>query len=371
MLIAVVGGKLQGVEVIYLARKAGFRTLLIDKNPDAIARQLCDQFLCFKFSIDQPIPTHCPPIDIIFPAIEDSEVLTALHFWAHSANIPIIFDLDAYSLSSSKLISNEIFRRLNIPTPRPWPECSFPVVVKPDQESGSRGVAVLHDPGSLHRHFSADLAENHSVIQEYLEGPSFSIEIVGVPGNYQPLQVTELYMDSIYDCKGVTAPSGLSPTHISAFEEMALTIAEEINLRGIMDLEVILHNNELKILEIDARFPSQTPMAVYWSTGFNMVEMLCDLFLNKKTRVIQNKNNSYVSVEHIRVRGNIIEVCGEHIMAEDTALTMHRDFFGADEALTSYKPQKENWVATMIFTGDSQQEVTAKRNNCYKEIGNL
>lgn len=371
MLIAVVGGKLQGVEAIYLAGKAGYRTLLIDKNHAAIATKLCDQFLGFRFSLDQPIPTHCPPVDFILPAIEDSEVLAALRFWAESANIPLIFDPDAYRLSSSKLISDEIFRRLNIPAPRPWPKCSFPVVVKPDQESGSRGVAVLHDQESLHRYISGGSAENLIVIQEYLEGPSYSIEIVGVPGNYQPLQVTELHMDSAYDCKRVTAPSGLSPAQIGDFEELARTIAEEIELRGMMDVEIVRHNNELKILEIDARLPSQTPMAVYWSTGVNMVGMLCELFLNKKTQEFPEKHDRYVSIEHIRVRGNVLEVCGEHIMAGDTALTLQYGFFGADEALTSYEPGKVNWVATMIFAGNSNDEVTSKRDSCYERIKNL
>ncbi len=45
MLIAIIGGKLQGLEALYLARKAGYKTLLIDKNPDATATRLCNQFL--------------------------------------------------------------------------------------------------------------------------------------------------------------------------------------------------------------------------------------------------------------------------------------------------------------------------------------
>ena len=50
MRVAVVGGKLQGVEVVYLAKKAGWQTLLIDKNPDVPATGLCDQFLQFEFT---------------------------------------------------------------------------------------------------------------------------------------------------------------------------------------------------------------------------------------------------------------------------------------------------------------------------------
>jgi len=371
MLIAVIGGKLQGTEALYLAGKAGYKTLLIDKNPDAIATRLCDQFLNFRFSLDQPIPPDCPPIDLILPAIEDHSVLAALKIWADTKNILLAFDPDAFEISNSKFISDDLFRKLNLPAPRPWPNCSFPVVVKPDQESGSQGVKVLHDQQSVNRYLSRGKTKSHIVIQEYLEGPSYSIEVIGSPGSYQPLQVTKLHMDDSYDCKRVTAPSELSPALIVYFEDMARTIAEEIELKGIMDVEVVLHNNQLKLLEIDARLPSQTPMAVYWSTGINMVQMLCKLFLNKTRRAFRENTKKFVSVEHIRVRGNELEMCGEHIMSSDTALTSRPDFFGADESLSSYRPEKRNWVATMIFAGNSHNEIAAKRERCYEKITNL
>ncbi len=200
---------------------------------------------------------------------------------------------------------------------------------------------------------------------------SYSIEIIGQSGNYQTLQVTDLSMDKGHDCKRVTAPTQLSPCQIYQFEETAVAVAEEIDLKGIMDVEVILHDNQLKLLEIDARLPSQTPISVYWSTGVNMIKMLCELFLNEKTDGPQNHQKCFVCVEHIRVRGNVLEVCGERVMSSDTPLTLQPCFFGADEALTSYQPKKRTWVATMIFAGNSHGEISAKKKSCYEEITNL
>jgi pyrrolysine biosynthesis protein PylC len=368
MLIAVVGGKLQGVEVIYLAQKLGYQTLLIDKNPDAIASRLCEQFIKFEFSLEQPNPPDCPPIDIILPAIEDDEALAAIKEWAVNANIPVAIDLESYAVSRSKTLSDDFFRNLTLSTPGRWPECGFPVVVKPDQESGSRGVAIIHDLESLNSHISINNRANPLVIQEYIKGPSYSIEVIGRPGNFLPLQVTEIHMDKDYDCKRVTAPCGLSFEQICVFENIGLQVAEKLKLCGIMDLEVILHGNELKLLEIDARFPSQTPMAVYWSTGFNMVGMLCDLFIEQKSNTSVNKVRKHVSVEHIRVKAGMVQVLGEHIMSSDTPLTLEPGFFGAEEALTSYLPGKSDWVATMIFTGKCAEEVTVQRKNCYEKI---
>ncbi len=368
MLIAVIGGKLQGVEAVYLAQKAGWDTLVIDKNPDAPATGLCDQFLKFKFSLEHPVPEDCPKVDFILPAVEDTDVLTAVKIWAEMKNIPLAFDLNAYRISSSKLKSNAFFRKMNLPAPDLWPDCSFPVVVKPDQASGSRGVEVFNDEKALFSRFPNRQNRNNRVIQQYLEGPSYSIEVMGGPGKYQALQVTDLSMDKIYDCKRVTAPTQLSLQQVSRFKEMALAIAGDIRLNGIMDVEVILNNNELKLLEIDARFPSQTPMAVYGSTGINMVQMLGNLFLNKNSVDFEQKHERFVVVEHIRVSGLDLEVCGERIMTRDGPLTVQVNFLGANEAITSYAPGKEQWVATLIFTGSTHEDVTAKRQSCHEQI---
>ncbi len=365
--IAVVGGKLQGTEVVYLANKAGFKTLLIDKSPNALAVKMCDAFLAYDFIDSEKFPKLDFKPDLILPAIEDEAVLTRVKDWAQKEEIPLAFDLSAYRISSSKKTSDALFEKLNLPAPRYWPDCSFPIVVKPDNASGSQGVEIFHSKDDFDSWLKNVKHRSNLVIQEYLEGPSFSIEVIGKPGNYLPCQVTELGMDESYDCNKVAAPSALSPGHVADMENMVVKIAEEIQLKGIMDLEVILHDGKLKLLEIDARFPSQTPMAVYWSTGVNMVEMLVSFFLEtcdepELTREIP------ALIEHIKVNSDSIEFLGEHIMGEDGPLHMEKAFFGADEAITSYASQKKEWVATLVLTGTSQDDMLAKRERCLEQI---
>ncbi len=368
MLIAVIGGKLQGVEAVYLAQKAGWEVLVIDKNHRAPAAGLGSQFLEFEFTPEHPVPHGCPGVDLILPAIEDKEVLSSVKIWADLKSIPLAFDPEAYHLSSSKLKSDALFRKMNLPGPIPWPDCGFPVVIKPDGASGSQGIMVFKDSKAFFSRFPTQAQLDKLVIQEYMEGPTYSIEVLGHPGNYKALQVTDLDMDKTYDCKRVTAPTQLPFSQIGKFEEMALAIAEAIHLKGIMDVEVVLHENELKLLEIDARLPSQTPITVYWSTGINMVEMLGNLFLNQKKQDTMQKQAQFVVVEHIQVTGADLAVMGEHIMSRQGPLKLKSNFFGADEAITSFSPEKKKWVATMIFIGNTHGEMIIKKQNCYEQI---
>ena len=367
MRVAVIGGNLQGVEATYLAKKAGWEVTVIDRKPAVPATGLCDQFVQQDICRAQDIERLLKGIDLVFPALENETALSFLDDLMHAGGFPLAFDYSAYQTSSSKLKSDRLFAQNGVPAPRNWPDCSFPVVAKPSVGSGSLGVKVFDNESDLKKHLSS--AEHPWVAQEYVQGPSYSIEILGRPQKYTALQVTDLDMDAGYDCKRVQAPSDLSEKLKSEFENISIKIAHALPLNGLMDVEVIHHENSLKVLEIDARFPSQTPTAVYWSTGLNMFEMLANLFLyeddKNKNKPVEEKGVIY---EHINVSPHLIEVSGEHIMSGTDSLHLEQDFFGADEAITNYATGRENWIATLIVSDTDRQAVWEKRN---KVIANL
>ena len=72
-----------------------------------------------------------------------------------------------------------------------------------------------------------------------------------------------------------------------------------------MDLEVIEHNGIFKVLEIDARIPSQTPTAVLHSSGMNLLEELRDLFSTGYFLKNQERQGNYVAYEHYLFNKNI------------------------------------------------------------------
>ena len=398
------------MEVAYLSKKAGFRVMILDKTPDPPAKGLADDFVHVDVCQMDPASAFLEKADLVLPALESDKALAALNLWQKNATTPICFDFNAYKVSSSKQRSNKLFLRLGIPKPMDWPQCGFPVVVKPSVGSGSHGVRIIssndewkklfdtwHPKDPLAKDPSAKdpskkepsakdlIAKEQWVVEEFIKGPFYSLEIIGSRGRYETLQVTELFMDEKYDCKKVIAPVEIEAELIRNFEKSAITIARDMKLDGIMDFEVILHKGEMKMLEIDARFPSQTPMAVYASTGVNMVEILADIALNKRldsffwsekpepapehiskqmtkqlSKQLSKHTPKHVIVEHILVSPKGICVKGENIMKSCGPLHLATDFFGADEAVTSFAPGLGKWVATLIIKGDTQKETREK-----------
>ena len=368
MLVAIIGGNLQGLEAAYLAKKAGWQVLLIDKNPKAGASLMCDRFIPLTITAESDPNEILKDVDLIIPALENGSVLAILQKWSLETAIPLAFDMAAYAISSSKKRSNQIFKDIHINAPKSWPECGFPILVKPDSGSGSQGIKIIHNEKELTANFPMKESLGQMVAQEYLQGPSYSIEIIGTPGKFIPLQVTELHMDSGHDCKRVTAPCELAPKLVTEFEKIAVAVAEHIQLKGLMDVEVILHQGQLKVLEIDARLPSQTPTAVFQSTGINMVLLLGELFLTGKMNIDYASRPQTAIYEHIKVTNDRIDVLGEHIVSGVGPLKLFQGLFGADEMITNYHPNLNEWVATLILKDKNTEEVIDKKRQIYENI---
>ncbi len=376
MRAGIIGGKLQGVEATYLAMKAGWEVVVIDKDPNPPAKGLCHAFHRLDVTQEKEFVQACKGVEFLIPALENLEALTSIARSADNLRIPLVYDPSAYAVSSSKIKSDKLFSDLGLPVPLPWPRAQLPLVAKPSGASGSAGVRRINTDTEFQAFRSCVGDLDQWVIQEFLEGPSYSLEVSGSAEGYQTFQVTDLEMDDRYDCKRVLAPTVLQEEEVKEFEGTTLTIARALNLRGIMDVEVILHGGRLKLLEIDARLPSQTPTVVYLSTGINMVEVLG----NPYTRSLPNGylrreptphgTPRGVVYEHIKVTPGRLEVCGEHIMSEAGPLRLHKDFFGADEAISNYGPRRPEWVATLMVVEETREKAWTKRNQVVEEIRN-
>ena len=343
--------------------------------------------------------------DIVIPALEDAAALEALGAWCARRGLPFAFDPQAYAVTASKLRSRELFLRCGTPIPRPFasgepqgpgetdslrPDAAspgalpcrdagesllsgpgtggFPLIVKPSAGSGSRGVRLIRDAAEWAGLLAEGFDPQGWIVESWCPGPSYSLEICGTPGHYRVFQVTGLLMDEVFDCRGVLAPSDAPPAAIREMEAELLKLAEALRLRGLMDLEVILAPDGLRVLEIDARFPSQTPTAVWLSTGWNLAEYLVSCFIPYEPAPGWESPRC-VRYEHVcRTEDGEIVCRGEHVMAGAGPLEGLRDFFGADEALLGGDFPSGAWAATLMFHGATPAEVEARRDACLARL---
>ena len=245
MRLAVVGGKLQGTEAAYLGLKAGYEVVLVDRRPGVPASGLAAETHVFDVCAEEERTRRLfMGCDAVLPACEDDDTLAWLAEHATAWGVPLLFDLPAYKVSSSKLRSNRLFDDLGVARPAPWPSCGFPIIVKPSGSSGSEGVRLVQNEDELAAARAELEASGHeAVVEEFAPGPSLSLEVIAWDGVAQPLLGTELEFDRYYDCKRVLAPVGGPDADrlLARFDEIGEKLALGLGLNGVMDIEVMVH----------------------------------------------------------------------------------------------------------------------------------
>jgi pyrrolysine biosynthesis protein PylC len=192
-----------------------------------------------------------------------------------------------------------------------------------------------------------------------------------------PLVPTLLEFDEAFDCKRVVAPVEASPVLLGLLAEAGRVLAAGVGLVGLMDVEVMVDRDVPRVIEIDARLPSQTPTAVFHSTGLNMVAEMAGVFTrrhavggtaggcqatNNLSRVdggfpaLNAEGTKGVCYQHVRAWNGYLGVLGEHVMSDAGPLQILRGAGGAHEILTDRRSGVCEWSATLVCLGADAPE---------------
>jgi pyrrolysine biosynthesis protein PylC len=362
MRLLVAGGGLQGVEAAFLAKRAGWATALVDKRPEPPARLLAGSFRQMDVleASDDALASLAAGFDAVLPALEDQEAIDRLAALSRAGAIPVVaIDPEAYRISSSKIRSKALFARLGLPTPEPWrPGAAGPFVAKPSGLSGSRGVRYFESSSELLAAIPDAAGRDDLVIERKLSGPQYSIEVTAKAGKARAWQATALEMDADSDCRLVLAPAPLPPARRRELAAMAEKIAGEIGLTGLMDLEAILGNDGFSLLEIDARLPSQTPTAVWRSTGVNLLVELVRCYVDlpgPPPPPGPPEARRLALYYHVQIKNGALSGPGEHVMAFKGPLREIEGWPGADFALAAGGPG--DLAATLVHSAELPEEL--------------
>jgi len=372
--LALVGGRLQGLEAAYLAKKADITTILIDREPNTPASTLVDENHVFDIIKQENLFTKlCKTVDAVLPTTENMKTLVFLEKTSKRLEIPFLQDNNAFWITSNKIRSKNFLISQQVAVPRPWPDATFPLIVKPARLSGSVSVLKVSTPSQLpHIMNAVRQIDQEVIVEEFVEGLAVSLEVLAINGNSIPFQVTDLEFDESYGCKRVTAPTVLSNHVKKKFIETGLKITKGLILHGLTDVQSIVSpSNSLKTNEINARLPSQTPTVVFHSVGINIVDELANLFLENTLPSNKVGVEKGVVYQHVCIQDHSLKVQGEHILSDAKNLTHELGFFGADEAITNFLSDSidnEKRVATLLVRDKTLKEAKKKMDAVICEI---
>jgi len=142
----------------------------------------------------------------------------------------------------------------------------------------------------------------------------------------------------------------ISAQVLAALDETSRRLADGVgrvdgrgrdDLHAVMDVEVMIgHRGVPKVLEIDARLPSQTPACAYHASGVNIVRVLAETFAAGRVPAELAGGPAATAArrgavyQHVLVSGGRVEVLGEHVVGAAGPLRRCDGLWGADVVLT-------------------------------------
>ena len=150
----------------------------------------------------------------------------------------------------------------------------LPVIIKDTTGLSSYGMTVAHTYGEVAGYLNSKRNNSNRLIEEFISGRQFGLEIYGVPGHYQILPPFEFSVNQY----GITSPKQsvkYGPCELpGALREMMLKLAEGLGLCGAAQVDLILDDDgEWHIIEVNPRLSGMT-YTYAAACGLSVFEMI-------------------------------------------------------------------------------------------------
>ncbi len=172
-------------------------------------------------------------------------------------------------------------------------EFEYPVITKPTDNSGSRGIMLVNSAEELRDallYSSKNGREGNVILEEYMSGPEVSVEVMVIDSKAHVLQVTDKMTTGAphFVEIGHSQPSRLSKKSLDEIKNLAGRAALAVGIKnGPAHAEIILTKNGPKMVEIGARMGGGciTTHLVPLSTGINMTKAAIQTALGEKAEI--------------------------------------------------------------------------------------
>ncbi len=308
--LLILNGAPQALPGIELAKSMGLHVVVCDMNPDAPGFAIADDRLLVS-TYDLPAAVAAAraysrevrKIDgVICVASDVPHTVAAI---AEDLGLPGI-PPEVANRAMDKFAMKQKFRADGVPIPDFWAldsaaalralvaDRGYPLVVKPVDSRGSRGVSRLTEEVDLEWAYSEALRHSPSgrvMAEQYLDGPQVSTESIVLDGHAH----TPGFSDRNYELLERYAPyfienGGSLPSHLPAGMQQAIhRLVEEAArslgvVNGVVKGDIVVTDGKPHVIELAARLSGgffcthEIPL----NTGVNIVEAVIKLALGER-----------------------------------------------------------------------------------------
>lgn len=327
------------IDVIEKAKSMGYYVLAVDGNPKAPGFNVADKAICadivneetmLKIARDEHVDGVIHPCSEVSMAVM-GRINDELGLSGISREQAIC--------ATNKHLMRKAFEKGNAPSPKSilaqdaedaWSrlqsEFDTDAILKPSRNSGSRGIAKVSrnmDKGDFIRAYDEALSESrdHSVlIEQFIEGPEFSIEMIVWQGEIHVLTVTDKKTTGAphFVELGHNQPSCFSATDVETLKAAAVAGVRALGVNNCAcHAEAKLMNGKAYLMEVGARLGGDfiSTELTHLSTGIDMVAAAIDVALGVEPDLSAKEEPKGVCVRYFCPKpGKLVSISNTEVL---------------------------------------------------------
>ena len=288
--IAIIGASYLQLPLIEKAKEMGFTTHVFAWAANDVGEEAADYFYPISITEVDQITEKCREIGIngICSIATDLGNYT-VNYVANQLRLPGN-SMECTRMSTNKHLMRKAFERCGDPSPKSIPvdentelsalQLVYPVIVKPTDRSGSRGIFKLNNSEGLEEAVKAAIDsgfEKKALIEEFAEGQEYSVEGISYNGEHHILAMTLKYTTGAphFIETGHLEPAPVSNDTYQKVVKVVTHALDSLEIKNSASHSEIKidDNGRIKIIEIGSRMGGDAIGSdlVRYSTGVDFV----------------------------------------------------------------------------------------------------
>ena len=321
--LAIIGASDLQLPLILKAKQMGLETHVFAWKTGAPGETAADYFYPISIIEIDSIIKECKRIQPngIATIASDLAAITVIKT-ASALGLPCN-PLETATIATNKYEMRKALLQAGLPTPHFYridsnlnnledaKKLDFPVIVKPTDRSGSRGIFKVHNPNDLQEAVLSAFQESFekcAIVEEYIEGDEFSCECITVNGIHNMLSITKKYTTGAphFIEIGHIEPSGLDDKTCERVKTQVFCALDALHVRaGASHSEFRVNKDgEIRLIEIGARMGGDCIGSdlVHLSTGYDFVRMVIECAIGEPVTLKKGLPRGVAAVRYIMNR---------------------------------------------------------------------
>ena len=322
--IAIIGASYLQLPLIETAKRMGLKTHVFAWAANDVGETAADVFYPISIVETEQILDKCREIGIDgICSIGSDLAMRTVNFVASELGLPGN-SMEATLLSTDKHQMRQAFEQHGDPSVQSILVSSasdldgiplqYPVIVKPLDRSGSRGITRLEDASGLEaaiEHAKQQGFLKQALVEAFAEGKEYSVECLSVNGRHTLLAVTEKFTtgEPRFIETGHLEPSGLSATQQEEIRQVVFHALDSLKLTtGASHTELKIDaQGMIRIIEIGGRMGGDFIGSdlVQLTTGIDFVKAVISCALGEEPDLREQPHSGAAGVRFVFDRQDI------------------------------------------------------------------